>query len=65
MRAKREINLALSHPGEQKQEVAALQKQHRPAGKKMAKDGDIGRCGDAMSDTKVYLLLDRQSTSGS
>ncbi|RCV19294.1 hypothetical protein SEVIR_3G390200v4 [Setaria viridis] len=28
-----------------------------------AGDGDVGRCGGAMSDTTLYLLLDRFSPS--
>ncbi|PVH63152.1 hypothetical protein PAHAL_3G481900 [Panicum hallii] len=33
------------------------------AGGKAAKEGDVARCGGAMSDTTVYLLLDRFAPS--
>ncbi|CAN6329680.1 unnamed protein product [Urochloa humidicola] len=50
-------------PGEQKQKVAAPAA--GTAGRKAAEDGDdgVGRCGGAMSDTTVYLLLDRFAPS--
>ncbi|CAN6329679.1 unnamed protein product [Urochloa humidicola] len=46
-------------PGEhQKQKVVAPAAE--TAGTKAAEDGDgVGRCGGAMSDTTLYLLLDR------
>ena len=44
-------------PGEQKHKAPA------PGGAAAAEDGDVGRRGGAMSDTTVYLLLDRFAPS--
>jgi len=44
-------------PGEQKHKAPA------PGGAAAAEDGDVGRPGGAMSDTTVYLLLDRFAPS--
>ncbi|CAN6334752.1 unnamed protein product [Urochloa humidicola] len=48
-------------PGEQKQQkVAAPAAAATTARRKAAEDGDnVVRCGGAMSDTTLYLLLDR------
>jgi len=66
--------LAASHGGQQQQRKLRAgpgeQKHKAPApagaaaaGRKAAEDGDVGRCGGAMSDTTVYLLLDRFAPS--
>jgi len=49
-------------PGEQKHKAPAPAGA-AAAGRKAAEDGDVGRCGGAMSDTTVYLLLDRFAPS--
>ncbi|KAG2630434.1 uncharacterized protein LOC120699976 [Panicum virgatum] len=46
-------------PGEQKHKAPAP----APGGAAAAEDGDVGRRGGAMSDTTVYLLLDRFAPS--
>ncbi|CAN6343576.1 unnamed protein product [Urochloa humidicola] len=54
-------------PGEhQKQKVATPAAAATTARRKAAEDGDdgsVGRCGGAMSDTTLYLLLDRFAPS--
>ena len=46
---------------QQKKKTAAVQGAAAAGGKKAAED--VGRCGSAMSDTTVYLLLDRFAPS--
>ncbi|CAL4891295.1 unnamed protein product [Urochloa decumbens] len=54
-------NLLRAGPGNHKQEAAAA---GAAAGRKAGEDGgDVGRCGGAMSDTTLYLLLDRFAPS--
>ncbi|CAL4898162.1 unnamed protein product [Urochloa decumbens] len=59
-------NLLRAGPGEQKQKAAAPAAGAPAvvAGRKAAEGGDdVGRCGGAMSDTTLYLLLDRFAPS--
>ncbi|KAG2621821.1 hypothetical protein PVAP13_3NG307600 [Panicum virgatum] len=55
--------LAASHGGQQQQHKAPAPAGAAAAGRKAAEDGDVRRCGGAMSDTTVYLLLDRFAPS--
>jgi len=48
---------------QQKKKTAAVQAGAAAAGGKAAEVADVGRCGGAMSDTTVYLLLDRFAPS--
>ena len=48
---------------QQKKKTAAVQAGAAAAGGKAAEVVDVGRCGGAMSDTTVYLLLDRFAPS--
>ena len=48
---------------QQKKKTAAVQAVAAAAGGKAAEVVDVGRCGGAMSDTTVYLLLDRFAPS--
>jgi hypothetical protein len=46
--------------GDEKATTTAVQQRAAAAA---AGDGDVGRCGGAMSDTTLYLLLDRFAPS--
>ena len=48
---------------QQKKKTAAVQAGAAAVGGKAAEVVDVGRCGGAMSDTTVYLLLDRFAPS--
>ncbi|KAF8692262.1 hypothetical protein HU200_039869 [Digitaria exilis] len=64
--------MAASHVGQEKKltmrangprEQEAPAREAAAAGRKTAEDVDVGRCVGAMSDTTVYLLLDRFAPS--
>ncbi|RLM98987.1 uncharacterized protein C2845_PM06G32660 [Panicum miliaceum] len=58
-------------PGRQQEKLGAVKKRTAAvavqgaaaSAGKAAKEGDVGRCGGAMSDTTVFLLLDRFAPS--
>jgi len=52
-----------AEPQQQQKKTAAVQAGAAAAGGKAAEVADVGRCGGAMSDTTVYLLLDRFAPS--